>query len=133
MIPTIASLFGLVLWTILLLFVLVGMRAKPIFAGKLYFDQQGSDVPGVGARITRAHANSLEWLTIPGILLLYAISAGQTAVTDGLAMFALYARVGQSFAHIASGGQIAVFVRASLFVTQVVIWLSWVYGFYAAA
>lgn len=129
---SLVCLLGLIVWTIVLLFVLVGTRAKLIVGGKLVFDQQGADLPGIGARITRAQSNSLEWLTIPAALLLYAIATNQTAVTDGLAIFVLSARVAQSIVHIAAITRLAVFARASIFSAQAIIWLIWTYGFYNA-
>lgn len=125
-------LLGLIVWSIVLLFVLLGARGKSVFSGQLVFDQQGADMPGIRARITRAQANSLEWLTIPAALLLYAIATEQTAITDGLAMIVLYARLGQSVVHIMSVALPAILVRASLFTVQIVIFLMWTYGFHNA-
>ena len=70
MIASVIYLLGLIVWTIVLLFVLVGIRAKPIFHGKLKFDQQGTDVPKISVRITRAQSNCLAWLTVPAAFLL---------------------------------------------------------------
>ena len=114
-------LFGLIGWTIILLFVLLGARTKPAIAGRLVFDQQGTDMPGFGQRITRAQANSLEWLTIPAALLLYGIATGQTAVTEGLAMIVLGARLLQSIVHM-----------LSVTLPAVVIWIIWIFGFAGA-
>ena len=125
---SVMCLFGLIGWTIVLLFVLLGARTKPALGGQLIFDQQGGDLPGLGQRITRAQANSLEWLTIPAAILVYAIATGQSDVTNGLAMVVLGARVLQSITHIASVSLPAIFVRASLFTVQVVIWIIWMVG-----
>jgi uncharacterized MAPEG superfamily protein len=126
-------LFGLIAWTIVLLVVLLGARTKSALGGKMVFDQQGSDLPGLGQRITRAQANSLEWLTIPAALLVYGFATGQTAVTDGLATIVLAARVAQSVVHIISVSVPAVLVRATFFTVQVVIWVIWTLGFYGSA
>jgi len=126
------SLFGLIMWTILLAFLLIGVRTKSIMAGTFLFDQDGSDLPGFAQRVTRAQGNSLEWLTVPAALILYGIATGQSAVTDGLAMILLYCRLGQSIVHMASVSFPAVLVRATLFTVQIVIWIMWTLGFYGA-
>jgi uncharacterized MAPEG superfamily protein len=125
-------LFGLIGWTIVLTFLLIGVRLKPIFGGTVLFDQDGSDLPGFAQRVTRAHGNSLEWLTIPAALIVYGVATGQSAVTDGLAMIVLGARLGQSIVHMISVSVPAVLVRATLFTVQVVIWIIWTLGFYGA-
>jgi uncharacterized MAPEG superfamily protein len=129
---SLTCLIGLIAWTIVLLFVLLGARSKYFFGGQLIFDQQGADLGGTPQRITRAQANSLEWLTIPAALLVYGIATGQSAVTDGLAMIVLGARVLQSSVHIMSVSLPAIGIRATLFTVQVVIWMIWAYSFYTA-
>ena len=130
---SVVCLFGLIAWSVVLLFVLLGARTSHFFGGQLVFDQQGADLGGTAQRITRAQANSLEWLVIPAALLVYGISTGQTAVTDGLAMVVLGSRIFQSITHIMSVSLPAIGIRATFFTVQVVIWLMWAYGFYSAA
>ena len=108
------------------------MRLKPILGGTVLFAQDGNDLPGFAQRVTRAHGNSLEWLTIPAVLIVYGVATGQSAVTDGLAMIVLGARLGQSIVHMISVSFPAVLVRATLFTVQVVIWIIWTLGFYGA-
>jgi uncharacterized MAPEG superfamily protein len=120
-------LFGLIAWTIVLTFILLGARGAAMMKGHPVapFDQDGGDLDAFGTRVTRAHGNSLEWLTIPAALLVYAIAAGQADITDGLAMWVLYARVLQSIAHMISISTPLVLTRATLFTVQVVIWIIW--------
>ncbi len=125
-------LFGLIGWSIVLTLMVVAVRLKPILGGTIVFAQDGTDLPGLGQRVTRAHGNSLENLAIPAALILYGLVTGQSAVTDGLAMALLGARIGQSVIHIISAAQPAVLVRAALFFVQVVIWAIWALGFYGA-
>jgi len=125
-------LFGLVGWSIVLTLLVVAVRLKPILSGTIVFEQDGSDLPGLAQRVTRAHGNSLENLAIPAALILYGLATGQSAITDGLAMILLGARIGQSVVHIASAAHPAVLLRAGLFFVQVVIWASWAMDFYAA-
>jgi uncharacterized MAPEG superfamily protein len=127
---SVVCLFGLIIWPVALLFVLLGARTPAFLGGQLVFDQQGADLGGMAQRITRAQANSLEWLTIPAALLVYSIATGQTAITDGLAMVVLGARFIQSITHVMSVSMPAVGIRATLFTVQIVIWLIWAYGLY---
>lgn len=125
-------LFGLIGWTIALAILLIGVRLKPILGGTYLFHQDGDDLPGFAQRVTRAHGNSLEWLVIPAALLVYGVATEQSAITDGLAMIVLGARLGQSIVHMISVSFPAVLVRATLFTVQVVIWIIWTLGFYGA-
>ena len=127
---TVLCLLGLITWSILLTFLVVIVRTKPILGGTIVFEQDGRDLPGFAQRVTRAHGNSLENLAIPAALILYGIATNQTAVTEGLAMVVLGARIAQSVVHMASSAMPAVFARAMLFVVQVVIWIVWTVGFY---
>ncbi len=129
---SVVCLLGLIVWSILLTIMVVLVRAKPILGGAIVFEQDGSDLPGFAQRVTRAHGNSLENLAIPAALILFGIATDQSAVTNGLALFVLGARVAQSLVHMASGAFPAVLTRAILFVVQVVIWIIWAISFYAA-
>ncbi|HCU88897.1 MAG TPA: MAPEG family protein [Gammaproteobacteria bacterium] len=130
---SIICLFGLIIWSITLILLLLGARAKYFLGGQLVFDQQGIDLGGTSQRITRAQANSLEWLVIPSALLIYGIANGQSEITDGLAMVVLGSRILQSIVHIVSVSLLAILVRATLFTIQVVVWVIWSYEFYSAA
>ena len=130
---SVVCLFGLIGWSIVLMFVLLGARTKYFIGGQLIFDQQGADIGGATQRITRAQANSLEWLVIPAALLVYGIATGQSDVTEGLAMVVLGSRIVQSITHMMSVSLPAIALRATLFTVQVVIWIIWTYGFYCAA
>ncbi len=120
-------LMGLIGWTIVLTFILLGARGAAIMKGHAIapFDQDGGDLAGFGTRVTRAHGNSLEWLTIPAAILVYAIATGQGEITDGLAMWVLYARLIQSIVHMISMGTPFVAVRGTMLTVQIVIWIIW--------
>lgn len=135
MTATTCALLGFVVWSVLLSFALVGVRAGAMRKGHPLntFKPEGSDLDAFGQRMTRAHANSLENLAIMTSLLLYAIATEQQAITNGLAAVALGARVVQTAAHLASGGVPAVLVRATAFSVQLVIALVWAWQFWAAA
>lgn len=129
MTPTAVALLGFVLWTIILVVLLAFYRVSLVSSGKRAspnFSPDGEDVEGIGRRITRAHANCYENLPLAGAVLLYAIATNQTAVTDGLAMIFLGARLLQSLTHIASTARTAVTIRFLFYVVQVLILVYWV-------
>lgn len=115
-------------WTVLLTFVLLGVRGMAISnQGRELnsFAADGSDMDALGQRVTRAFSNTQEWLVIPASLLLLAIATDNTAVTDGLAPIAVLARIVQSVAHMVSTSNPAVMVRATGLTVQLVIWIYW--------
>lgn len=79
-------------------------------------------------RLARAHANCLEGLPVFGGLLVIAALAGQTAITDPLALVLLGARVVQSLIHLASLSVMAVNLRFSAFAVQMLIALYWAFA-----
>ena len=62
---------------------------------------------------------------IPAAILVYAIATGQSEVTDGLAMWALYARLAQSTVHLMSMATPMVLLRATMLTVQIIIWIVW--------
>ncbi len=135
MTTTTCALLGFVVWSVLLSFLLVGVRTGAMRGGHPVntFDPGGTDLGDFGRRVTRAHANSLENLAIMASLLLYAIATDQQAVTNGLAAVAFGARVVQTAAHLISGAAPVVLVRATAYSVQMVIALVWAWGFWSAA
>ena len=82
-----------------------------------------------GQRLTRVHANNYENIPIFGVLLLYAVASGQTAVTDGLASWLVIARVGQGIVHMISTAVPFVMVRFAFYLAQLVIAITWILRF----
>lgn len=126
--PSAITLLGLVAWSLLLLFLLLNQRGLLVLAGRMKinaFAPDGSNMPGsFGQRVVRAHANSLENLPMQAAVLLFALHAGQTAITDPLACLLLGARIFQSLMHLISTHPLFVWLRfAGLFV-QILI-LAW--------
>jgi uncharacterized MAPEG superfamily protein len=76
-------------------------------------------------RLARAHANCVESLPLLGGLMLVAVVAGRSAVTDPLAWVLLGARIVQSSAHLASLSVAAVNLRFAAFAVQLGIALWW--------
>jgi uncharacterized MAPEG superfamily protein len=124
---TLTALAGFAAWYVVLTILMGLFRMGRIVGGKAVnsFAVNGSDLPGFGERVTRARDNCYETLPIFGALALVAYATNQLAVTDPLAMWVLYARIGQSLTHMVSTSVPAVLVRANLFFAQVLIYLYW--------
>lgn len=128
MATTITALVAFAAWYLLLTLAMAGFRARLMVAGGREpnsFAPDGSDTPGLGRRLTRARDNCFESLPVFAALALAASASGRLDVTDPLAMWVVYARVGQSVTHVISASNNAVRVRAAFFVVQVAIYLWW--------
>lgn len=129
--PSAIALTGFVTWTLLLLVLMELVRTQLVLRGKVPANGFTPDNAGLSPfmqRLARAHANCLEGLPIFGGLLLVAMVAGLTAVTDSLAYVLLGARVFQSLVHLASTAPLAVKVRFTAFALQMAIGLYWAFG-----
>jgi len=116
-------LLGFVVWTLLLLLGIAVARVGAVLSGQKKANEFASGVPHGGDaywRLNRAHLNCLENLPIFATVVLVATVAGiRAAILDTLARTFLAARVGQTLAHVSSGGVVAVNVRFTFFVVQV--------------
>jgi hypothetical protein len=135
---TACAILGLASWYVVTLLALAGFRLGTSVAKKKAantFAVDGSDVPGLGQRLTRVHANCYENIPLFVGVLLFAMATQQTAITDPSAHLLLYARVGQSVVHAISTSVPAVLLRFALFVLQVLILICWLWqmAFAAAA
>jgi uncharacterized MAPEG superfamily protein len=122
------ALIGFAGWYVLLTLVVASYRVYYAFGiGKELnsFAVDGRDLDPLGHRLTRARDNCYETLPIFAALFAAAHAMGSLAVLNGLAMWVLYARIGQSITHVASTSSPAVLVRAGLFTVQVLIYLYW--------
>ena len=129
--PTIVALLGFAAWSLLLVLCIGIYRTSRVSLDKRQpnsFSASGEDLPGFGHRLTRAHANTYEFLPVAGVVMLCALATGQTAVTDGLAYVFLGARLLQSLVHLASTSNAAVLIRFLFFAVQVVVVGWWVIG-----
>ncbi len=133
MTPTLISLFGFVSWALLLLIVMEVIRTKLVLTGSVPangFNPDNSNLSPFMQRLARAHANCLEGLPLFGGLMLIAVVAGKSPVTDPLAYVLLGARVVQSLIHLASTTSFAVTARFSAFAVQLVIAAYWAIRLY---
>ena len=119
--PSATALVGFAAWTLVLVSMIGLLRASAVLAGKRapnQFDPGGADLSEFSRRLCRAHANCYENLPIFGALIAVALITGQHGATDGLAMWFLAARIGQSVVHLVSTSNPAVNIRFALFLAQ---------------
>ena len=129
MAPTAVAVLGFAGWYLLLTFVLGFFRSALVLSGKKAantFATDGSDVGAFGRRLNRARDNCFETLPLFAAIALAASISNRIAVLDPLAMYVLYARIGQSLTHMVSTGIMAINVRFFFFIVQVVIYAIWV-------
>jgi len=119
--PSATALAGFAAWTLLLVLMIGMYRASLVLTGKRapnQFDPGGADVGEFSRRLCRAHANCYENLPIFGALIAVALLTGRPEATDGLALWFLGARIGQSIVHLASTSNVAVNLRFALYLSQ---------------
>ena len=127
--PTASALLGFAAWYLLLTFALGIFRSGLVLSGKKSansFASDGSDVGDFGRRLNRARDNCFETLPLFAAIVLAASLMNKISVIDPLAMYLLYARIGQSVTHLASTSIPAINVRFALFLVQLVIYAIWV-------
>ncbi len=125
------ALTGFVTWTLLLLVLMESLRSRLVLLKALPsngFQPDNGNLSPFMQRLSRAHANCLEGLPVFGGLLVIAALAGQTAITDPLALVLLGARVVQSLIHLASLSVMAVNLRFTAFAVQMLIALYWAFA-----
>lgn len=114
-------------WTLLLALFYAGYRVPPILLGKKSANhwERGKPVddPAILVRAKGAHLNCLENLPLFAALVLVGVVTNQTAVVDSVAGIMIFARFGQSIAHLIGTSLPLVLIRATLFVVQVAIML----------
>ena len=128
--PSILALICFAAWTIVTALVMVNHRLYFILTGRRKintFTPDGVAISPFQARACRVHANCYENLPVFASLVLGAAAAGKGAITDPLALIAVYARIAQSTVHLLSTSQIAVAIRATFWTVQMAIMLSWVW------
>lgn len=131
MTATLIALTGFVVWSLSLLILMEVMRTQLVLTKTLpanVFNPENSNLSPFMQRLARAHANCIEGFPIFGGLMLIALVADKTAVTDSLAYLFLFARIVQSIIHLSSLSVLAVKLRFSVFAVQMVIAAYWSIG-----
>ena len=121
------ALLGFAAWTLLLIIVVFLYRGIRFVGGTAInswprAEKNERDLPLI-RRLADAHANCLENLPIFAVIVLVAAQMGRLDAIAALAPWVLYARVGQSLAHLSGLGQVNVLVRASFWAVQLVLFV----------
>jgi uncharacterized MAPEG superfamily protein len=127
---TLIALAGFVIWSLFLLVVMEVIRSKLVLTRAVAangFTPDNSNLSPFMQRLARAHANCVEGLPIFGGLMLVAVLAGRSSITDPLAYTFLAARVLQSAIHLSSVSALAVTLRFSAFAVQMGIGVYWAF------
>ena len=123
------ALIGFIAWALALLILMEIIRTYLVVTGKVAanaFRPDNDNLSPFMQRLARAHANCIEGLPIFGGILAVAIMLEKTAVTDGLALWFLGARVVQSTIHLISTSAAVVSARFTAFAVQMAIGVYWV-------
>lgn len=126
--PTLTALTGFVAWSLFLLVLMEVIRSKLVITKVIAsngFNPENSNLSPFMQRLARAHANCIEGLPVFGGLMIIAVVAGRSAMTDPLAYTFLAARILQSVIHLTSLSLLAVNLRFSAFAVQMCIGLYW--------
>jgi uncharacterized MAPEG superfamily protein len=128
MTATLTALTLFIAWAIGLLWVMELLRVKLVATKSVApnaFLPDNSNLSPFMQRLARAHANCIESLPLLGGLMIVAVVAGKSDVTDSLAYVLVAARMVQSTAHLAALSVIAVNIRFLAFLVQLGIATVW--------
>ena len=128
MTPSLFALTAFIAWTLILLVLMEILRARLVMIKAVAanaFRPDNSNLSPFMQRLARAHANCVEGLPVFGGLLIVAVLANKTAITDPLAYAFLIARIVQSCTHITSISVLAVNLRFFAFALQMGIAVYW--------
>lgn len=134
--PSLVALVGFIAWTLALLVLMEILRSRLVVTGRIPangFQPDNANLSPFMQRLARAHANCIEGLPVFGGLLVAAIVADLTSITDPLAYVLLAARIFQSAVHLVSISAAAVTIRFLAFAVQMAIAVSWAFRLLAAA
>jgi hypothetical protein len=126
---TIISLLGYISWILILLVWIAAYRTLLVAKKEQAvngFKSDGSNSPAFGEQLARAQGNCVESFAFVGGLMLLALATNSAAITNGLALLLLAARLGQSITHLISTSVLAVQIRFAFFLAQIGICFSWV-------
>jgi uncharacterized MAPEG superfamily protein len=130
------ALVGFALWTLALVALVFLYRGMRFLKGTPINSWPRGNKPADDAafvkRVEDAHANCLENLPVFAVIVLAAAAMDKSGSVSTLAPYVLYARVGQTLAHLSGTGPLQVFVRASFWSVQLGLCL-WMAGCLMAA
>jgi uncharacterized MAPEG superfamily protein len=113
-------------WTLLLMFAYVGYRTALVFTGTKLANSwtrgMPTDDPGWVTRAQHAHLNCVENLPVFAAIVLSAHAIGRPSVADSVSAYVLFARVAQSTVHLIGITPSLVFVRATFFTVQALLY-----------
>lgn len=127
--PSICALLGFAGVTLALIVLIVSYRSVLVLTGQRRADEfprRGYEPPAFVQRLQDAHANCVENLPLVAAVILAAVATGQTAITDPLACYLLYARIGQSAVHALAVNHWMVMLRVTFFSAQIGILVWWI-------
>jgi len=128
------ALIGFTAWTLLLVFLIVNWRGIEVLRGvpaNSWGRGNERDAPGLVKRMQHAHLNCLENLPVFAAIVLAGYAMGKASVVDALAMYVLYARLGQSIVHLIGTSHWLVMVRVTFFVIQLLLFFAMMWGLVA--
>lgn len=121
------ALLGFVGWTLLLIVMVFSYRGLRVLQGLPINSWPRGNKPtsdvGFIKRAEDAHANCLENLPVFAVLVLAAHVSGKVSAVAALAPCVLYARLGQSIAHLIGTTRPLVFVRATFWFSQLALFI----------
>jgi len=128
----ITALLLFALWTLVLMFTYVNYRVLLTLTGKKPANSwprgHPNDDPPFISRVQNAHYNALENLPVFAAIVLAAYALGKNAVVDSVAAYVLYLRLAQSTIHMISISATAVFIRATFFTLQAILFVYMIWG-----
>lgn len=118
----IQALLGFTGWTLLLVTAVLLYRGVRFLGGTPINNwprgTQPATDPAWMRRVENAHANCMENLPVFAVIVLAAVATDKAALIAPFAPWVLYARVGQSTAHLLGTQPLLVLVRATFWTAQ---------------
>ena len=119
-------------WTLILMFVYVNYRVLLTLTGKKPANSwprgQPNDDPAFVVRVQHAHYNCVENLPVFAAIVLAAAALGKSPVVDAVGAYVLYLRLAQSATHMIGTTATLVFIRATFFTLQALLYLYMLWG-----
>lgn len=120
-------------WTLLLMFTYVNYRVLLTLTGRkpanAWTRGQPNDDPPFVTRVQNAHYNCVENLPVFAAIVLAAyVLPDKRAVVDAVAAYVLYLRLAQSGVHLIGTTATLVFIRATFFTLQALLYVYMLWG-----